>query len=563
MRRTSTCAWRLRPRSSLPCVASRRLSCATTRCTAARSWIGPPGSERSSSLSGRAGGSCRVRSICPRSSSRRSCCSNLRSCSRGTPSRRGSPSGKSGCGSARRPSERRIRCTSTPITPEPSPRSPNAAIASRARSRIAPSEPSCSAFAIARAARRRRSAAASSKPSPSVHALAPPPRASAARKKKRSNTSSNTRRSSGDFASVAASASLKSARTSHGTSRSAANASSSSDVPIATPSPRSSSVKPIRRASRPGGTALSGSRARPRHRAPPRQPHADARGDRVEVGAVLDDDRHRLAERLRVEVLGAEQQQRARPVDRLGDRRRLLEVELAHLLHDPDELARDRLAQLGRVQPHDLQLVLDVRVVEPQVQAAALERLRQLARVVRGQQHDRLRARVDPPQLGDRDLEVGQQLEQHRLELLVGLVDLVDQQHDRLGVRDRRHQRPREQELLAEDVLLHGVPAGARRLRLDPQQLLAVVPLVQRLRLVEPLVALQAHELAAEEARRAPSPAPSCRRRPGPRRAPACRASSRGRRRARSTRPAGSRPSAGRRRPARRMWARRGTSRLR
>jgi hypothetical protein len=104
----------------------------------------------------------------------------------------------------------------------------------------------------------------------------------------------------------------------------------------------------------------------------------------------------------------------------------------------------------------------------------------------------------DPAQLGDRDLEVRQDLQQHRLELLVGLVDLVYQQHDRLLRCDRAHQRAREQELLAEDVLLDGLPACVRRLRLDAQQLLAVVPLVQRLGLVEALVALQPHQLAAE-----------------------------------------------------------------
>ena len=108
-----------------------------------------------------------------------------------------------------------------------------------------------------------------------------------------------------------------------------------------------------------------------------------------------------------------------------------------------------------------------------------------------------MRARLDPAQLGDRDLEVAQQLEQHRLELLVGLVDLVDQQHDRLGRGDRLQQRAGEQELLAEDVVLDGLPAGALGLGLDPQQLLAVVPLVQRLGLVEALVALQAHERRA------------------------------------------------------------------
>ena len=59
---------------------------------------------------------------------------------------------------------------------------------------------------------------------------------------------------------------------------------------------------------------------------------------------------------------------------------------------------------------------------------------------------------------------------------------------------DRGHQRALEQELLAEDVVLHVVPAGALALGLDAQQLLAVVPLVQRLGLVQALVALQADQ---------------------------------------------------------------------
>ena len=63
---------------------------------------------------------------------------------------------------------------------------------------------------------------------------------------------------------------------------------------------------------------------------------------------------------------------------------------------------------------------------------------------------------------------------------------------------DRVHQRAGEQELLAEDVVLDLVPAGAVGLGLDAQQLLAVVPLVERLGLVEALVALQAHEAAVE-----------------------------------------------------------------
>ena len=67
---------------------------------------------------------------------------------------------------------------------------------------------------------------------------------------------------------------------------------------------------------------------------------ADTLDHDVEVGAVLDDDRHRVVERLLVDVVGAEQQQRARPVDRLRDRRRLLQVEAADHRDDLDQPAR-------------------------------------------------------------------------------------------------------------------------------------------------------------------------------------------------------------------------------
>ena len=77
-----------------------------------------------------------------------------------------------------RPSVRRIRCTSTPTTPEPSPWRPKAAIASRAASRISPSLPSAIACADrlaqlrrGRAGRRPRSGAPRGSP-----ARAPRPR---------------------------------------------------------------------------------------------------------------------------------------------------------------------------------------------------------------------------------------------------------------------------------------------------------------------------------------------------------------------------------------------------
>ena len=76
-------------------------------------------------------------------------------------------------------------------------------------------------------------------------------------KKKRSKTSSNTRRSSWDFASVAASASRKSAGSVHAICSSTATASSSSAVPLLTPSARSSAANSTSRAAMPAGGVLA------------------------------------------------------------------------------------------------------------------------------------------------------------------------------------------------------------------------------------------------------------------------------------------------------------------
>jgi hypothetical protein len=100
---------------------------------------------------------------------------------------------------------------------------------------------------------------------------------------------------------------------------------------------------------------------------------------------------------------------------------------------------------------------------------------------------------ADRAQLGDRDLEVGQHLEQERLELLVGAVDLVDQEDRRLlPGADGAEQRPLEEERIAEDeaLLLVRVAAGAL-LHLDAQHLLRIVPLVEGRIHIQALVALE------------------------------------------------------------------------
>ena len=99
-----------------------------------------------------------------------------------------------------------------------------------------------------------------------------------------------------------------------------------------------------------------------------------------------------------------------------------------------------------------------------QVQAAPLEGLGQLAGVVRGEEDERDLGGPDRPQLGDGHLVLGEDLEQERLGLELDAVDLVEQQHHRLGRADGLEQGSGEQELLREDVLLqlcHVWPASA------------------------------------------------------------------------------------------------------
>ena len=121
-------------------------------------------------------------------------------------------------------------------------------------------------------------------------------------------------------------------------------------------------------------------------------------------------------------------------------------------------------------------------------------------------------------ELGHAHLEVAQDLEQEGLELGVGLVDLVDQQHDRVlasviarsSGRGRMKRSEKKTSSCAEmrSTASRSVPAPAEHLAdlvledLRVEELLGVLPLVERLGLVEALVALQADQVVAERTRR-------------------------------------------------------------
>ena len=124
----------------------------------------------------------------------------------------------------------------------------------------------------------------------------------------------------------------------------------------------------------------------------------------------------------------------------------------------------------------------------------------ELAGPVGGQHHDRRRRGRDGAELGDGHLVGRQHLEQERLELVVGPVDLVDQQDGR-ALLERGQHRPGQQEALVVQRLLGllDVGAAARRLeRAQVQDLAREVPVVERLGGVDALVALQPDQRQVE-----------------------------------------------------------------
>src|SRR5580700_6626075 len=321
-------------------------------------------------------------------------------------------------------------------------------------------------------------------PSSSPSSPAPPPGRTA---KNTSKAVSKARQCDELFTSVAASAYLRPSRSSRGMCWTASAASRCSVSETGSPERRSSVTKPERRSS----TAADRSVRRRRQ---------ELFGRPLDVGLVLQQDVQGVLRLRGVDRLHAEQDEGARPVERLGHRRRLAQLERAQRAHDACHLVGELLADARHLGPHDLALALEVGVVDVQVQAAPLERFGELAGVVGRQEHHRQLRRPHGPELGDRHLVLGEDLEQQGLRLELDAVDLVDEEDDGLGGADGLEQRPGQQEVLREDVLLQLGPARALFLTLavlpglNPEQLLAVVPLVERLGLVEALVALQPDE---------------------------------------------------------------------
>ena len=174
------------------------------------------------------------------------------------------------------------------------------------------------------------------------------------------------------------------------------------------------------------------------------------------------------------------------PVQGFGDAWDLGQVFAAQALHELHSVFDQAGVDLGQGGFDDGDLSRQRRVIEVVVQAAAAQRVRQLACAVAGQNDLRDVRGADGADLGHGDLVFGQHFEQKGFKGFVGAVDLVDQQHTRALLADGAQQGALEQIVAAEHIGLAHTASRVfvRFAHADRHQLAAVVPLVSGLRQV-------------------------------------------------------------------------------
>ena len=155
----------------------------------------------------------------------------------------------------------------------------------------------------------------------------------------------------------------------------------------------------------------------------------------------------------------------------------------------------------------DLDLTLEVGMGHPVVQAAPLQGVVDVPGPVGGDDHPWRDESPERAELGHGHGVLGEDLEQEGLELVVGPVDLVDEQDRRrpVPVVDGGEKGPAHEETLGVDGVGH--LTGGRSIRPGDlgrpqvQELAGVVPLVDGLRHVDALVALEPQQRPARPRR--------------------------------------------------------------
>src|SRR5450755_199342 len=196
---------------------------------------------------------------------------------------------------------------------------------------------------------------------------------------------------------TAESAACTSSRRSSPTASIASSAARTRSGPTGMPAARSTRAKWATLSANTGAARLAQFRKQSRHLV---ALHLD------DVVAMLEEHAERVLDARRIEAHCVQGEERVGPVDRLGDPRRLEEIELAHPLHERDDLGGQPRVRPRRTDADDLELASDVGIVDPVIEAAALQRIVDLARPVARDDDDRRRrrARPDRAELGNRQL---------------------------------------------------------------------------------------------------------------------------------------------------------------
>ena len=118
----------------------------------------------------------------------------------------------------------------------------------------------------------------------------------------------------------------------------------------------------------------------------------DPRLDGDDVDFELQEHVQRLADQVRVERRGVQQDQGARPVDGLGDRWQLAQIECSQRLDEAHQFALQAGLDARHADGDDPLLQSLIGQGDVQVQAPALQRVAEVAHVVRGQEHHRRRS---------------------------------------------------------------------------------------------------------------------------------------------------------------------------
>ena len=171
-------------------------------------------------------------------------------------------------------------------------------------------------------------------------------------------------------------------------------------------------------------------------------------------------------------------------------------------MHEGDDFARELLRCARRFQLQDREFAFRIRIVDPVIEAAALQRIVDFTRAVRRDDDDGRMFGLDGADFGDAYLKVGQHLQKICLEGLVRAVEFVDQQDGRAFDRgfERLQDRTADEKAFGEDILAEfGAVLDSLSLRQpDFDHLRLIVPLINGGARIEAFVALEADKAAAE-----------------------------------------------------------------